>query len=120
MGNHNRNVFLPLLIHQIRASELGENLLKNGKVCKRNFLMFWVFQAFFVYEMVLERYMFRLLNYRLIDDGIWLIYKADVSNLFDLRFYKKLILLIVHYFIDYSNLTHHNPLSKLLELNSYN
>jgi len=69
----------------------------------------WVFIAFLIIEMVLERDMLGLLCGWLIDDGVGLFDEADVSDLFDLGLDKKLVLLIVHYFIDYSNLTHQSP-----------
>lgn len=36
-----------------------------------------------------------------IDDGIGVFDRFDVMNFLNFRFYKKLILLIVHYFINY-------------------
>ena len=55
---------------------------------------------------VLERYMLGLLGNRLLDDGVRLFDETYISYLLDLRFNEKLVLLIVHYFIDHSNLTH--------------
>ncbi len=66
-------------------------------------------------EVVLEGYILRLLGYGLVDDRVRLLDEAYVSYLFDLRLHEKLVLLIVHYFIDYSNLTHQNPDNKYIQ-----
>jgi hypothetical protein len=54
-----------------------------------------------MYGLILERDMFGLFR-RLIGDVVGRVDVLNLMNLFDFRFYKKLVLLLVHYFIDYN------------------
>ena len=66
--------------------------------------MFLGFKALWIRDIILELYLFGLLD-SLISDVIGLLDELYIVNLFDLGLHEKLVLLIVHIFICYKRFT---------------
>ena len=66
--------------------------------------MFLEFKALWIRDIILELYLFGLLD-SLISDVIGLLDELYIVNLLDLRLHEKLVLLIVHIFICYKRFT---------------
>jgi hypothetical protein len=74
------------------------------KVYRYSFTMFLEFKALWIRDIILELYLFGLLD-SLISDVIGLLDELYIVNLLDLGLHEKLVLLIVHIFICYKRFT---------------